>query len=65
MLQGAVGHVSRPDCRVAAAVYHYPQDVLEVCEFFREIGRERLRLRQHGSGLWDLICYADDPSVTA
>ncbi|MFQ1062805.1 FkbM family methyltransferase [Bordetella trematum] len=65
VLQGAVGHVSRPDCRVAAAVYHYPQDVLEVCEFFRELGRERLRLRQHDSGLWDLICYADDPSVTA
>lgn len=65
VLHGAVGHVSRPECRVAAAVYHYPKDVLEVCEFLQGLGRERLRLRQHGSGLWDLICYADDPSVTA
>ncbi len=65
VLQGAVGHVSRPDCRVTVAVYHYPEDVLEVCEFFRSLGRERLRLRQHDSGLWDLICYVDDPSVTA
>lgn len=62
VLQGALGHVNRPDCRCTVAVYHYPKDVLEVCEFFQDLGRERLRLRQHDSGLWDLICYVDDPS---
>lgn len=60
VLQGAIGHVARPECRVAVAAYHYPKDVLELCAFFRELGRGRLRLRQHDSTLWDLILYVDD-----
>ena len=65
VLQGAIGHVARPDCRVAVAAYHYPKDVLELCAFFRELGRGRLRLRQHDATLWDLILYVDDPARPA
>ncbi|AZY50321.1 hypothetical protein C0J09_15225 [Bordetella avium] len=60
VLCGATRHVSQPECRIAVAAYHYPQDVLELADFFVGLGRKRLRLRQHDPSLWDLILYVDD-----
>ena len=59
-LHGAAGLLARDRPRIAACVYHYAQDLLDVVEAIdQHAGGYHFRLRQHNVGYYyDLVLYA-------
>ncbi|MES2183563.1 MAG: FkbM family methyltransferase [Pseudomonadota bacterium] len=59
-LEGAAGLIGRQRPRIAACVYHYAQDLLDVvAQLDKSAGDYHLRLRQHNASyFYDLVLYA-------
>lgn len=66
-LQGAAGLIAAQRPRIAACVYHYAHDLLDVvAQLDRSAGDYHLRLRQHdASYYYDLVLYASPVAGTA
>ncbi|RIQ46530.1 FkbM family methyltransferase [Bordetella avium] len=60
VLQGATRHLERPQCRLAIAAYHQPEDLLAITDLMSSLGRKRFSVRGHHPTLWDMVLYAHE-----